>query len=242
MKKALIAVSVLAVLLSALPASAYLAFKESTDAGATLATAAVLSDGTAYVTGSINSSTDKVDLYKFNWGGGAFYVNTVSTAFDSKLYLFDSTGHGVQANDDGFGTLSRPSYIQRPSSVYDYNSSTYIPVGNLDAGTYYLAICGTGYSPYSGSSSYTLFPNINATKQIGPKNSTYTLSGWTGSSTTGAYYINFTQASNGASGRGAIISGTENPTGSPTPIPPAVFLFGSGLSGLLLCKSRKTGR
>jgi hypothetical protein len=237
MKKTIVAFFMFSVLCGTIPAWASL-YQETVDAGSGLTTQAVLSVGIDKITGTLNSSSDKVDMFKFYWGGGVFYVNTVGTGFDSKLILFDNDGHGVQANDDGFGASGAPSFLQRPSDVYYYyNGNSVINYAGLDAGTYYLAITGTGYSPYSGTSTgNTMFPGSNFTKQNGPRNATDVLTGWTGSSKTGSYTINFTEATKSGS---TYTLGTAHPTGAPVPLPPAVLLFGSGLSGLFLSKRRR---
>lgn len=66
---------------------------------------------------------DFIDVYEFGWTGGAITVETISTNFDTMLFLFDATGLGIAGNDDnGTNLLSR------------------ISLDLLDAGDYFLAV------------------------------------------------------------------------------------------------------
>src|SRR5262249_47492303 len=84
------------------------------------------------------------DLFKIYLTGGQTFSATTTqsfllNAFDSQLFLFDSTGKGVYANDDD---PNSPPQSTLPSGIiYTPNAS----------GLYYLAISGSGYLPVSAT-------------------------------------------------------------------------------------------
>ena len=143
-------------------------FAEGVDAGQTLATAQVLGGGTDSITGALSGDAD---IFKFAWGGGAFYADTLGSNFDTQLFLFDSTGAGIRANDDGLTGLR--SYID--------------PI--LAAGIYYLAISGFDNDPISASG--IMFQSSPYSPQYGPNFPGETLQSWVGGGDTGSYIINF---------------------------------------------------
>jgi hypothetical protein len=106
------------------------------DAGETLTTAQVLEAGTTVVVGT-TSLNDKIDLFSFGWAGGDFSANTSSVEFDTQLYLFDSAGFGIQANDDRFIT----------QNILSISSGLF--VSGLAAGNYFVAVSEQGYDPLS---------------------------------------------------------------------------------------------
>jgi len=170
-----------------LPMGASAAYIEVGDAGQTLATAQAVPGGTSVITGSLTTGT--ADLFSFNWGGGAFYVNSVGTSWDSQLFLFNSTGAGVQGNDDGI-SFAGPAYLQ---------------LGALAAGTYYLGISVFNLDPYSASG--IIFQSSPFAGLYGPNNSD-PLSSWAGSSGSGgAYTINFQR-----------VTSDGTPIGDPNPV------------------------
>ena len=109
-------------------------YNEVGDAGDSLATAQTTTNTMQtfdQIQGTLSPTAgDAVDMYKiFITGGGDFSAKTIGgVAFDSELYLFDSTGKGVYANDDTNGFLT--------PSVLPANN----PLTPTVAGYYYLAI------------------------------------------------------------------------------------------------------
>jgi hypothetical protein len=88
------------------------------------------------IRGSLLARRD-VDMFRIEIEDpDAFSASTdnKSTTFDTQLFLFDRDGFGVLANDDQLGSLKAE-----------------LPAGSLDAeaGTYFLAISGSGRDPRS---------------------------------------------------------------------------------------------
>lgn len=181
---------------------------ETPDVGQTLGTSFLVPGGTTQINGSVSSSD--ADLYRFFWGGGDFYVNSVGSSFDSQLFLFNSTGQGVQGNDDGVA-FAGPAYLQ---------------LTGLAQGTYYLGISGFDLDPYSSSG--IMFQSFPFEPLYGPSNSD-PLTHWAGGGQGGDYQIHFRQFT----GEG---QGPENPVGGEVPEPATLILLGSGLAGLFLRK------
>lgn len=130
------------------------------------------------ISGSINAGGD-IDLYQIFIPGGVFSASTVgSTGINSVLYLFDSNGLGVFANDDAF-----PSF-----------QST-ISVASLPQGTYYLGISTSGYEPQSSGGAIFDFVAADPTGPNGP-GAGAPLSSWSpeGFPETGTYTIGVTGA------------------------------------------------
>jgi hypothetical protein len=194
-------------LLLSLTASAA-TYIEVGDAGETLGTAQAVGGGYTAITGSV--TTSDADLFSFNWGGGDFYANTVGSTFDSQLFLFSSTGVGIQGNDDGIA-FAGPAYLQ---------------IGGLAAGAYYIGVSAYDYDPYSSGG--LMFQSFPYEPLYGPLNGdplTHWASG-DGVFSSGAYSINFQQ-----------ITSNGTPIGDPTPtgVPDAgssVALLGLGLASL----------
>jgi len=124
-------------------APAALAAQEIPDAGDLPITAQELGPPGALssIEGTVSSSTD-ADMYKLCLpAGGDFSATTVgSSGFDTQLFLFDSSGRGVYANDDS--QLTRQSTLPANSA--------------LKPGVYYLAITAWDLDP--ASSSGWIFP------------------------------------------------------------------------------------
>lgn len=92
------------------------------------------------IKGTLSPTTgDSVDMFKiFITGGGDFSAQTIGgAAFDTELFLFDSAGKGVYANDDTTGFLT-------PSILPAQNTLT-----PTSAGYYYLAISQCCHQPFS---------------------------------------------------------------------------------------------
>lgn len=95
------------------------------------------------ISGSINFGAD-IDLYQIFIPIGSFSATTVgSTGINSQLFLFNSGGIGVAANNDAFPNIQA-------------TLSTSIPT----AGIYYLAISTEGFNPESagGNPIFTIDP------------------------------------------------------------------------------------
>jgi len=119
-------------------------FTEVGDAGSLPATAEVTTGIGALtaIDGTLDpTSGDIADMYKiFITGGGTFSATTVGGAsFDTELYLFDSAGVGIYANDDFTGFLG-PSTL--PAGMALTPSAS---------GLYYLAISQCCFEPSNGS-------------------------------------------------------------------------------------------
>lgn len=144
-------------------------FVESGDTGQTLATAHTV-NMTNQIVGSVDQGT--ADLYLFFWRGGDFHVNTNISGFDTQLFLFNSAGQGLWANDDGgagFGLLSQIN-------------------ATLSQGYYYIGVSGYNLDPYSAAG--LIFPTSPFTDQHGPMNNS-PLTHWAGGSGGGNYWLNF---------------------------------------------------
>jgi Ca2+-binding RTX toxin-like protein len=134
------------------------------------------------ITGTIASSTD-ADMYLiFVSNPGTFSATTVGTPgtlTDTQLFLFDSSGHGVIANDDCPGDGLRSC----------------LPGGPGVTGLYYLAISSFDRDPVSAFGQ--IFPDSPFTGIFGPSGpgGCCSISGWNSSGGTGTYQINITGAS-----------------------------------------------
>jgi hypothetical protein len=169
-KKLLLSIAALFVLTCAAPSYADLV--TANNPGALPGTA---QDLTGYnvteITGSIPDTTDpllgvnmfKIDITDYQ----DFSAITIGSPFgitDTELFLFDSTGRGVYANDDidGGNTLScLPSAVSNPCE-----SSLPTGVGPASDGFYYLAITRSSNMPLSATGE--IFTIFNSTDVVGP--------------------------------------------------------------------------
>lgn len=188
------------------------AFNETTDAGSTIASAVQVPGGATSITGSL-SSTDKVDIFGFNWGGGGFFVNTSTTSWDTQLFLFDSAGHGLYANDDG--------------GSFGFGLGSYLDAV-LSAGQYFLAI--TEYNLDARNlANQLIFPSSPFGPIHTPSAADTTLDHWGGGSgSAGAYELIFRSS-----------TGQEVQTGDGTvPEPSVIALMGLGFAGIRLSRRK----
>jgi PEP-CTERM motif len=127
------------------------------------------------ITGTIGSSTD-ADMFAITIGfQGLFSATTVGTGgtlSDTQLFLFDSTGHGLLANDDSTGFRST------------------LPPTLLSPALYFVAISGYNRDPVSGGG--LIFPNSPFSSVFGPTGpgGASAITGWQGTGSTGTYAIN----------------------------------------------------
>lgn len=134
------------------------------------------------ITGNINPGGD-IDLFQIFIPVGTFTASTVGgTDIDSQLFLFDSSGIGVVANNDNFPSLQ----------------ST-ISISISSAGNYYFGISTVGFNPQSsGGPIFTIDPITGGVAD--PSNpgsgSSSPLSSWSadGFPETGGYSINVSGA------------------------------------------------
>jgi hypothetical protein len=149
------------------------------DAGNLPATAQVIQDVPALTGVNGTLGTADQDMYKFRVTGGVFTatVSFLTPGADSQLFLFDSTGMGLFANDDAFA-LAGPSQI----------------TATLAAGDYYLAISEFNFDPISSGG--LIFPDnfLGQIAATGPGAGS-PVTDWTASSGDGfTYEITLTNA------------------------------------------------
>ena len=135
------------------------------------------------ISGTIEPASDK-DVYRICLTGGqTFSATTVGGAtIDTQLFLFDSAGLGVYANDD----------------TQDGVLQSTLPSGGLspsEPGVYYLAISTWNYDPVSSEG--LIFPDEPITAVVGPTGpgGGVPISGWQGDpGDPGPYTITLTGA------------------------------------------------
>ena len=133
------------VLLAITASSAHATIITANNAGSTLATAQVIPGGAANLTdiiGTINNNINQVELFKiFLTAGTTFSATTVSNTsnfFDTELFLLNSAGVGVYANDDDLNSGGTQSTLP----IGDPYSPTI-------SGFYFLGITSHGIDPIS---------------------------------------------------------------------------------------------
>lgn len=234
--KKFIPVTVMSVLMAVLSSghAQAITFTESDDAGELLNTAQVIPKGTEpleLISGILSGDADLFQI--FLTGGQTFSATTLNldtlieipiddtlgapTALlgDPQLFLFDSFGKGVYANDDN----SFSSQSTLPSASFSPTES----------GIYYLAISSFGYNPISsGGKIFPDEPSDGVKGPTGPGGNS-PLRGFEGTSTTrGRYDIALT----------GVESGTES-----VPEPTSTFgilALGAWVVGSRLNNKKKT--
>ena len=155
---------------------------ESADAGQLTTTAQSIAGTSAIdaIRGSLltSSSIDYADVFRvYLQNGSQFSATTTGSTiaynnFDTSLFLFNSAGMGLVANDDD------PSI--GPTSTLSYTAA--------NAGYYFLAIAGAGYTPASASGA--IFGNLIGQDQVGPTGpgGAGSLSNWSSITSEGGVY------------------------------------------------------
>lgn len=163
------------------------------------------------ITGRIASGTD-ADLFLIYISQPAIF-QALATGFDTQLFLFQKSGHGVMANDDGGGGLNA-----RLRNVFP-SPSVSLP------GFYLLGITSFDRDPVSLGG--LIFPSSPFSPIYGPTGpgGGQPLSGWTGTGGTGNYVIRLTGVEAGAV--------TANPE------PGTLVMLGAGLVGLAVWRRRR---
>jgi hypothetical protein len=129
------------------------------DAGQSLITAQSFtgSGPLTAIRGNLTGFSDMADMYKIYLTAGTLFSATTAGSgiafnnFDTTLFLFNSAGMGLVANDDDPG--AGPT-----STILNFN-----PSGD---GFYYLAIGGAGFTPVSAGGA--IFGNLIGQDQVGP--------------------------------------------------------------------------
>lgn len=169
----------LALIVSVAPAATAITFNELGDVPDLAGQAAGTLPGLTRITGSIGSRTD-ADMFIITLAtGGLFSATTVGTPgslSDTQLFLFNSSGHGILANDDHITLRSN------------------LPPTALAAGNYLLAISSYDFDPVSAGG--LIFPTTPFTNVFGPTGpgGASAITGWSdsfapGSGGTGSYAI-----------------------------------------------------
>jgi hypothetical protein len=153
-------------------------FSEVGDAGQLPGTAQGTGNASLLTSISGSLASNDVDLYKIYITDPAHFMATTvdGASFDTLLFLFSATGHGIYANDDSASTLQ----------------ST-LPAGHLlgptSTGLHYLGISRFGIEPVSADG--LIFPTSPFSTVHGPTGpgGALPLTGWAGSSFGGSYTI-----------------------------------------------------
>ncbi len=163
-----------------LPASAALAAQEEGDAGDLPATAQVLSDRPHDSIGGELDGNEDVDMYRVCVeAGGSFSATTVGrTTLDTQLFLFDTGGVGIYANDDA-GAV-RQSLLPAAD-----------PLTPTARGEYLLAVSAYDRDPQSANGA--IFNNVSSLTGATGRGADAPLSAWLGRARSqGSYDIGLT--------------------------------------------------
>jgi hypothetical protein len=135
--------------------------------------------------------TGRRDMFKICVTGGRTFSATTlgtGTTFDTQLFLFDSAGRGVYANDD----TGNPPTVQSdlPPGTAEQDDTGSSPEA---PGVYYLAISGFDSDPRD-SNGNLIFPSSPFTRVHAPNDPSAVIAGWSGSGGSGPYNIVLTGA------------------------------------------------
>ena len=209
-------------------------WSETGDAGSLPATAQN-AGGTPFapltaITGTLTLSLgiSEADMYEIYIGNPATFSATTTgfspgvNNFDTQLFLFDLSGHGIYANDDD--TTSGGPQSTLPAGTAFMSS--------LSAGFYYILITGSGQFP-ADTLGHPIFPNFTLSGGSADPTGVYGPTGTGGANAIAGY----TGSSNEGGNYSIALTGAQV-----VPEPSIVGLMLPGLAGLLLLQSQRSKR
>jgi len=150
---------------------------ENGDAGQLLGNAQSFTGQVVTSISGITDGTNDVDLYQITLDGSQPFSASTAGIVDTQLFLFNSAGQGVYA-DDQSGTDNQAA----------------LPANNLAPGNYYLAVSAWNNDPQSAGGNI-FAPGDLVVEPTGPGGA-FPLTGWnsSGFGSSGSYTINLTGA------------------------------------------------